>query len=69
MSPNQTNTLVDSAVILNSPMPDMASLLESIKPRIPRPDQIDWSRYRNQRKNRKNARRAFAAGNRQAFNK
>ena len=32
----------------------------------PRPDQIAWPK--NQRKNRKNARRAFAAGNRRAFN-
>lgn len=61
------NTLATASTTINSEMPDIASLLEAIKPRIPRPDQIDWSRFRNQRKIRKNARRAFAAGNRKVF--
>jgi hypothetical protein len=38
-----------------------------LKPELLRPDQINWPR--NQRKRRKNARRAWAAGDKRAFNR
>ena len=63
MSPNQQT---DSAEITR--LPNFGSeILSHFKPKLPRPDQINWPR--SQRKSRKNARRAFAAGNRHAFNK
>ena len=46
---------------------DLNYLLKMLKSSPPRPDQINWPK--NQRKNRKNARRRFAAGDKNAFKK
>ena len=48
---------------------DGQDLFSALRPKALRPDQIDWSRFRNQRKIRKNKRRLFAAGGRVNFNK
>jgi hypothetical protein len=44
-----------------------SELLALLKPKPLRPDQVNWPR--SQRKRRKNARRAFAAGDKTAFNR
>ena len=44
-----------------------SELLALLKPKPLRPDQVNWPN--NQRKRRRNARRAFAAGDRKAFDK
>ena len=45
---------------------DVIPLLNALKPKPLRPDQVNWPR--NQRKIRKNRRRAHAAGKKNAFN-